>query len=117
MLCQSEWAYLHKTVNMVVFFVQSNENIYTKGRALSCKCTELSLYKKRELCESFSQGLRGNCCKYLRNKKAVTTQFSLILNSNIVLQLSIPPFGLAIFIILKSDSQSIDTFSYVIEKI
>ena len=33
-LCQSECACLHKTVNMVVFFVKSNENTYTKGRAL-----------------------------------------------------------------------------------
>jgi len=29
-LCQSKFAYLHKTVNMVVFFVKSNENIYQK---------------------------------------------------------------------------------------
>jgi len=34
MLCQSEWACLHKTVNMVVFFVKSNENTYPKGREL-----------------------------------------------------------------------------------
>ena len=33
-LCQSECACLHKTVNMVVFFVKSNEHIYLKGRAL-----------------------------------------------------------------------------------
>jgi len=33
-LCQSECACLHKTVNMVVFFVKSNENSYPKGRAL-----------------------------------------------------------------------------------
>jgi len=32
-LCQSEYACLHKTVNMVVFFVKSNENTYPKGRA------------------------------------------------------------------------------------
>jgi len=31
---QSECACLHKTVNMVVFFVKSNENTYPKGRAL-----------------------------------------------------------------------------------
>ena len=31
MLFQSECACLHKTVNMVVFFVKSNENTYTKG--------------------------------------------------------------------------------------
>jgi len=33
-LCQSECACLHKTVNTVVFFVKSNENTYPKGRAL-----------------------------------------------------------------------------------
>ena len=33
-LCQSECACLHKTVNMVVFFVKNNENTYPKGRAL-----------------------------------------------------------------------------------
>ena len=33
-LCQSECACLHKTVNMVVFFVKSNENTYPKERAL-----------------------------------------------------------------------------------
>ena len=27
MLCQSEFACLYKTVNMVVFFVKSNENV------------------------------------------------------------------------------------------
>ena len=31
---QSECACLHKTVNMVVFFVNSNENTYPKGRVL-----------------------------------------------------------------------------------
>ena len=34
LLCQSDWACLHKTVNMVFFFVKSNENTYPKGRAL-----------------------------------------------------------------------------------
>jgi len=33
-LCQSECACLHKTVNMVVTFVKSNELTYPKGRAL-----------------------------------------------------------------------------------
>ena len=32
-LCQSECACLYKTVNIVVFFVNSNENTYPKGRA------------------------------------------------------------------------------------
>ena len=33
-LCQSECSCLYKTVNVVVFFVKSNENTYPKGRAL-----------------------------------------------------------------------------------
>ena len=33
-LCQSECTCLHKTVNIVVFFLKSNENTYAKGRAL-----------------------------------------------------------------------------------
>ena len=33
-ICQLECACLHKTVNMVVLFVKSNENTYPKGRAL-----------------------------------------------------------------------------------
>ena len=33
-LCQSECACVYKTVNMVVFFVKSNEINYPKGRAL-----------------------------------------------------------------------------------
>ena len=33
-VCQSRCAYLHKKVNMVVFFVKGNENTYPKGRAL-----------------------------------------------------------------------------------
>ena len=32
-LCQSECACLHKTLNMAVFFVKSNENTYLKGTA------------------------------------------------------------------------------------
>ena len=39
-------ACLHKTVNMVVFFVKGNENTYPKGRDHSNKCTGLSLYRK-----------------------------------------------------------------------
>ena len=34
-LRQSECTCLHKTVNMVVFFVKSNENTYPKGRTLT----------------------------------------------------------------------------------
>ena len=33
--CQSKCACLHDTVNMVVIFVKSNEDIYQKGRALT----------------------------------------------------------------------------------
>jgi len=33
-LCQSECACLHKTVNMVISFVKSNKNTYPKKRAL-----------------------------------------------------------------------------------
>ena len=32
--CQSECACLHKTVNILVFFVKSSENTYPKRRAL-----------------------------------------------------------------------------------
>ena len=37
-LCQSECAYLHKTVNMVDVLVKGNENTYQKGEH-SCKYT------------------------------------------------------------------------------
>ena len=47
----------HKTVNMVVFFVKSNENTYPKGRAL------MQMYKVVPIKK------RGNCtkitCQYL----------------------------------------------------
>jgi len=33
-LCQSECACLHQTVNIVVFFTKRNENSYPKGRGL-----------------------------------------------------------------------------------
>ena len=45
MLCQSECACLHKTINMVVFFVKSNKIPIQKGEH-SCKCTELFLKRK-----------------------------------------------------------------------
>ena len=32
--CQSECACLHRTINMVVFLTEKNENTYPKGRAL-----------------------------------------------------------------------------------
>ena len=33
-LCQSDCTCLHKTVNMLVFFVKYDENTYPKGRAI-----------------------------------------------------------------------------------
>ena len=50
MLCQSEWACLHKTVNMVVFFVKSNENTYQKGRALMQMYVQSCPYNKKREC-------------------------------------------------------------------
>ena len=46
MLCQLECAYLHKTVNMVVFFVKSNENTYPKGRAHTQMCRVVPITKR-----------------------------------------------------------------------
>ena len=46
-LCQSECACLHKTVNMVVFFVKSNENTYPNGRALMQMYRVVSITKRR----------------------------------------------------------------------
>jgi len=45
-LCQSECACLHETVNMVVFFVKSNQNTYTKGRALMTMYTVVPIMKR-----------------------------------------------------------------------
>ena len=53
--CQSEWACLHKTVNMVVFFVKSNENTYPTGRALMQMYIVVSIMKRE-----------NNNAKYLR---------------------------------------------------
>ena len=39
-LCQSECTCLHKTVNMVVFFVKSNANTYPKANVQSCPYNE-----------------------------------------------------------------------------
>ena len=47
-LCQSQSACLHKTLNMVDFFVKSNENTYPKGRALMEMYRVVPLSKKRE---------------------------------------------------------------------
>jgi len=48
-LCQSEWACLHKTVSMVVFFVKSNVTAYPKERALMQMYRVIPQTKKREL--------------------------------------------------------------------
>ena len=48
-LCQSECACLHKSVNMVVFFVKSTENTYPKGRALIKDVQSCPYNEKREL--------------------------------------------------------------------
>ena len=48
-LCQSECTCLNKTVNMVVFFVESNGNTYPKGRAL------MQMYRVVPITK------RGNC--------------------------------------------------------
>jgi len=47
-LCQSECACLHKTVNMVVFIVKSNENSYPKGRALMQMYRVVPITKREE---------------------------------------------------------------------
>ena len=44
-ICQSECAALHKTVNMVVFFVKSNENTYPKGKAFMQVCIVVPITK------------------------------------------------------------------------
>jgi len=48
-LCQSESTCLHKTVNMVVFFVKSNENTYPKGRALMPMYRVVPITKRQNL--------------------------------------------------------------------
>ena len=45
-LCQSECAYLHKRVNMVVFFAKRNENTYPKGRAFMHMYRVVSITKR-----------------------------------------------------------------------
>ena len=44
---QSECTCLHKTVNMVVFFIKSNENTFPKGRALMQQYTVVPIRKER----------------------------------------------------------------------
>ena len=43
-LCQSKCACLHKTVNMVVFFVKSNENTTGRANVQSCSYNEKREY-------------------------------------------------------------------------
>jgi len=45
-LCQSECACLHKTVNMVVFYIKHYLKYLPQKEEHSCKCTELSLKRK-----------------------------------------------------------------------
>ena len=45
---------LHKTVNMVVFFVKSNENTYPKGRALMQLYGVVPKTKRRRTFASFT---------------------------------------------------------------
>jgi len=45
MLCQSEWACLHETVNLVVFFLKIMKIPTQKGEH-SCNCTEFSFKRK-----------------------------------------------------------------------
>jgi len=52
-LCQSECVCLHKTVNMVVFFVKSDENTYPKGRALMQMYRVVPITKEGITCDSY----------------------------------------------------------------
>jgi len=48
-ICHSECACLHKTVNMAVFFVKSNENTYSKGRAFMQRYRVVPITKRGNL--------------------------------------------------------------------
>ena len=61
-LCQSEWACLHKTVNIVVFFVKSNENTYPKGRALMQMYRVVTI-RKRGNCTYINDGDNSISCR------------------------------------------------------
>jgi len=54
-LCQTECARLHKTVNMVVFFFKSNENTYPKGRAL------MQMYRVVPITRRVNRWIRLSC--------------------------------------------------------
>jgi len=54
-LCQSECACLHKTINMVVFFVKSNENTFHKRESTHANVRNCPYDEKREFLD------RCNC--------------------------------------------------------
>ena len=60
MLCQSEYACLHKTVNMVVFFAKRNENTYPKGRSLIQMYTVVPITKRDNCLKSYYQIFRSD---------------------------------------------------------
>ena len=55
-LCQSECACLHKTVNMVVFFDKSNENTFPKGRSLMHMYRVVPISKRGNMLRVFLSG-------------------------------------------------------------
>jgi len=48
-VCQSESTCLHKTVNLVGFYVKSNAKTYPKGRALMQKNRVIPITKKENI--------------------------------------------------------------------
>jgi len=58
-LCQSECTCLYYTVNMVVYFVKSNENTYPKGRAL------MQMYRVVPKTKIVNIGFQVNNCTHL----------------------------------------------------
>ena len=48
-LCQSDCTCLHKTVNMAVWFVKSNENTYPKRESVCANVQSCPINEKREL--------------------------------------------------------------------
>ena len=59
----TECACLHKTVTMVVFFVESNENSYQKGRALMQMYRDVPIKKRGNFCQTLStfRNVRWSC--------------------------------------------------------
>jgi len=60
-LCQSDCACLHQTVNIVVFFTEKTMAISTQKAEHSCKCTELSLKRKSLLADESSLVMFTSC--------------------------------------------------------